>query len=371
MAQIFKRGNSWAYRVWIDSKHSKSKGGFKRKSDAQLAATELEMQKFNGELNTTTDISFASYFETWAKTYKIGRLHQTTESKYKVAIRLVQNTFGDRKLKDIKTADYQNMLDNYAETHVKDSTRLLNSYFKNAVKYAINDGIITRDFTFGALIAGLESKDSSLKFLEFHEAEQLKKLCIETGTFMAISRLEILFGLLTGCRYGEVSGLTWDCVDFTNQTVTINKAYDYKNRTGFTDTKTITSNRTISIPTILAKVLKSLQIQQRSQFLKQGYNNNLQLVFMTNRHEVPSDNAVNKTLKKILTELKTKNVITFHGLRHTHASMLIAKGVSIDYISERLGHANTSITYEVYTHLLQTSRDQENEKALQILSNLQ
>ena len=45
MAQIFKRGNVWAYRVWIDSKHSKSKGGFKRKLDAQRAATELEDKK--------------------------------------------------------------------------------------------------------------------------------------------------------------------------------------------------------------------------------------------------------------------------------------------------------------------------------------
>ncbi|WP_436644790.1 hypothetical protein [Latilactobacillus sakei] len=171
MAQIFKRGNAWAYRVWIDSKHSKSKSGFKRKMDAQRAAAEVEQLKYDGELNTNKDISFASYFETWAKTYKIGRLHQTTESKYKVAIRLVQSTFGDKKLKDIKTADYQSMLDIYAKNHVKDSTRLLNSYFKKLVKYAINDKIITRDFTFGALIAGLESKDANLKFLESHEAE--------------------------------------------------------------------------------------------------------------------------------------------------------------------------------------------------------
>lgn len=137
---------------------------------------------------------------------------------------------------------------------------------------------------------------------------------------MSISRLEILFGLLTGCRYGEVAGITWGCVDFINQTVTFNKGYDYKKRTGFTDTKTITSNRTISIPSILTKAHKYLQIQQRSQFLKQGYTNKLQLVFITNRHEVPNDNAVNKVLKKILTELKAGNIITFHGLRHTHAS---------------------------------------------------
>lgn len=370
MAQIFKRNGTWGYRVSIDRTHNKQKSGFKKKSDAIAAAQELELMKNAGTLVTVTDATFAGYFEKWAKTYKIGRLHQTTESKYKVAIKLVETNFGNVKLRNVKSADYQRMLDQYAETHVKDSTRLLNSYFRNAVKYAINDGLLTRDFTFGALITGLESKDSSLKFLEYDEAERLKKLCIETGSFMAVTRIEILFGLLTGCRYGEVAGLTWDCVDFEARTITINKAYDYKTRKGFTKTKTITSNRTISITPQLAKILKSLQVQQRSQFLKQGFKNNLGFVFMTNRHEIPSDTAANKTLKKILLELKTKNVITFHGLRHTHASMLIAKGVSIDYISERLGHANTSVTYEVYTHLLQTSREREDEKALKILSNL-
>lgn len=370
MAQIFKRNGTWGYRVSIDRTHNKQKSGFKKKSDAIAAAQELELMKNAGTLVTVTDATFAGYFEKWAKTYKIGRLHQTTESKYKVAIKLVETNFGNVKLRNVKSADYQRMLDQYAETHVKDSTRLLNSYFRNAVKYAVNDGLLTRDFTFGALITGLESKDSSLKFLEYDEAERLKKLCLDTGSFMSISRIEILFGLLTGCRYGEVAGLTWDCVDFVNQTVTINKAYDYKGRSGFTKTKTITSNRTISITPALSKVLKSLHAQQSSQFLKQQFKNKDQVVFMTNRHEVPSDTAVNKTLKKMLTELKTKNIITFHGLRHTHASMLIANGVSIDYISERLGHANTSVTYEVYTHLLQTSREREDEKAINILSAL-
>ena len=45
MAQIFKRGNTWSYRVWIDHTHSKSKGGFKRKPDAIAAARELELKK--------------------------------------------------------------------------------------------------------------------------------------------------------------------------------------------------------------------------------------------------------------------------------------------------------------------------------------
>ncbi|MDK1716590.1 tyrosine-type recombinase/integrase [Dellaglioa algida] len=370
MAQIYRRNNLWTYRVWLDHKHSKSKGGFKRRKDAQDAALELELKKKDGTLSEQSDISFAEYFKTWAETYKIGRLHSSTESKYRMAIRLVEDTFNDKKLKNIKTYDYQKMLDLYAKSHARTSTSLLNSYYRNAVRYAMNDGIISRDFTFGALISGNESKDSSLKFIEYDEAEKLKEVCIETGSFLTITRLEILFGLLTGCRYGEVTGLTWDCVDLVNRNVTIDKAYDYIKRTGFKKTKTTSSIRTISINDTLITMFKDLKEQQSKLFATQGFNNKLNFVFITKYHEIPSDNAVNKTLRKILTELDTKNKITFHGLRHTHASMLISQDVSINYISERLGHANISVTYNIYTHLLKTSREQENNKAMDVLNNL-
>ena len=60
----------------------------------------------------------------------------------------------------------------------------------------------------------------------------------------------------------------------------------------------------------------------------------------------------------------------FYGLRHTHASILIAKKVDIDYISERLGHSSIQITLRVYSYLLKDRRDKENEKAMEILDNL-
>lgn len=47
MAQIFKHGNAWAYHVWIDSKHSKSRSVFKRKMDTRRAAAEVEQLKYD------------------------------------------------------------------------------------------------------------------------------------------------------------------------------------------------------------------------------------------------------------------------------------------------------------------------------------
>ena len=68
-------------------------------------------------------------------------------------------------------------------------------------------------------------------------------------------------------------------------------------------------------------------------------------------------------------KVKANNIIIFHGLRHTHASILISKGVGVDYISERLGHADTSVTLRVYVHLLKDKRDADNQKALNVIDN--
>ncbi|BBE26542.1 hypothetical protein NFHkm12_13680 [Latilactobacillus curvatus] len=62
--------------------------------------------------------------------------------------------------------------------------------------------------------------------------------------------------------------------------------------------------------------------------------------------------------------------IGMHGLRHTHASILINQGVLIDYVSERLGHSNVAVTIEVYRHLLESKRVQESERTIEIISNL-
>ncbi|MEE8830343.1 MAG: tyrosine-type recombinase/integrase [Leuconostoc gelidum] len=62
--------------------------------------------------------------------------------------------------------------------------------------------------------------------------------------------------------------------------------------------------------------------------------------------------------------------MTFHELRHTHASFLLSKDIAIQYVSERLGHADVNITLSVYAHLLDKKRNIETSKALTELNKL-
>ncbi|MEN2361518.1 tyrosine-type recombinase/integrase [Levilactobacillus brevis] len=94
------------------------------------------------------------------------------------------------------------------------------------------------------------------------------------------------------------------------------------------------------------------------------------MIFMGPNGKVPSSNAANNMLHTALKNINASKDITFHGLRHTHASYLIYKGVSIYYIFQRLGHANYTITMNIYSHMLHEMESVENSKLVAALNDL-
>ena len=96
------------------------------------------------------------------------------------------------------------------------------------------------------------------------------------------------------------------------------------------------------------------------------------LVFFdpTSDVSIVTNDRINDVLRAILKRLKIGPEITIHGLRHTHASILIYKKVSIFYVSERLGHSGTEVTTSTYAHVLKEMREQESEHSVDIFNSL-
>lgn len=69
----------------------------------------------------------------------------------------------------------------------------------------------------------------------------------------------ILFAIATGARFAEILGMTWDCIDFDEQTVTINKTWDYKEKNDFAETKNYQSRRTITIDKNTCEIMRDLK----------------------------------------------------------------------------------------------------------------
>ncbi|WP_416316347.1 tyrosine-type recombinase/integrase [Weissella cibaria] len=85
------------------------------------------------------------------------------------------------------------------------------------------------------------------------------------------------------------------------------------------------------------------------------------------RSQIINCKTYSGNLTKILRAAGVNDNITPHGLRHSHASHLISAGVSLEYVSERLGHKNVSITQKIYVHFLNKDRVVQNDFAMKIL----
>lgn len=375
MAYISKRGEKWQYVVrYKDSDGNyqrKSKSGFAKKKDAQEAAIELERQITEGGV-IDDDPTFVDYYFHWIETYKLGKHSRVTESRYKTIGKQLRGYFGvTRKLKDIKRSDWQNFINFFGENHARDTTSKLNSYVRAMADSAMADRLIYFNFTDSVVLVGAKSKSGDLKFLQVSDYKKLKAYVFANASFKNIFNYIIATGILTGARLSEVLALTWKDINFKDQTICINKSWDYIYTHTFKDTKTPSSNRTIKIGRDLVGLLRQLKTDQSNYFKKIGRPVSInELVFLNKDLTLISNVAINKDLRFIEKQLHITPLITFHGLRHTHVSFLLYQGIDIAYISHRLGHANISITLKIYAHLLKDHEEKEENKAVLYLENL-
>ena len=168
-------------------------------------------------------------------------------------------------------------------------------------------------------------------------------------------------------RLGEVTGLTWDVVNFEKNCITINKqvgriqnfAPDAEQKTQLclrNETKTSSSNRTISIdPRIMAKVNEHKTAQDKHIKKWGAVYNNLNMVFCREDGNLIDPKTFRtffiNTLKKAGIEEKK-----FHALRHTFATRALDSNINAKTVSEILGHSSIKITMDTYSHVSQGIR---------------
>ena len=154
-------------------------------------------------------------------------------------------------------------------------------------------------------------------------------------------------------RRGELLGLKWPDIDWERskisivQTLTINsEGISLKQAT-----KTKSSRRSIAISDKVKEVLNTHQSRQKNELKILGTHNKDKLVFTST-----NGTAINPSnLDRQFTSLITKNELpelSIHGLRHTHATLLLKAGVHPKIVQERLGHASIKITLDLYSHVL-------------------
>lgn len=342
----YKEGNK--YREKADS-------GFKTKKGAQLAAAVIEERLHRGANINRAEQTFCSYFRNWYETFRKGKKSSYNDQEIERAVRFAEKSFPGVKFKDLDREMYQKALNNFAKNHATATVRKHHIYMKACIQDALNDHVIFRDPTYKAVTIGnAPEKKEAMKYINFSDSQRLITELRSNLQPRYISRYMILFGLATGCRFGEMLGMTWNCIDTKKRTVRINKTWDYHSTQTFGTTKNEASNRVIRIDKATCSWLNELKMEQDNSI------NKLNLVFVNKKMELVTNTAVNKCLKQLCGKLGITE-ITCHGLRHTHASILLYKGVSINYLSRRLGHDSVLTTMRVYTHILDELAQRDSE----------
>lgn len=300
-----------------------------------------------------TDL-FCEYYAKWITVYKKGAIRKVTMDKYLMTQRWLVKLVPSLKVNEMNRIAYQQLLNDYAEYHERQTTMDFHHQLKGAILDAVDEGLIERDPTRKAIIKGKTPTVKKIKYLNQFELHNLLA-SLELKDKVNWDYF-ILLVAKTGMRFSEALALTPKDFDFAHQTLSINKTWDYKDKSGFQPTKNRSSVRKIQIDwqTVI----------QFSELVKN----------LPDDEPIFVDGAVyNSTVNNILARhCKDCNipVISIHGLRHTHASLLLFTGVSIASVARRLGHSSMTTTQKTYLHIIQELENKDIDLVMRSLSSL-
>lgn len=300
------------------------------------------------------DDLFCDYYEKWIKIYKEGAIRKVTLDKYKMTLRWLRKLIPDLKIKDLTRISYQELLNNYALEHERQTTMDFHHQLKGSILDAVDEGLLDRDPTRKAIIKG---KTPSVKKVKFINQFELHTLLDTLELKNEISwEWMILLIAKTGLRFSEALALTPADFNFSRQSISVSKTWDYKGEGGFLPTKNQSSIRKVQIDwqTVIqfSQLIKDLP-EDKPIFVKGKVYNS----------------TVNGVLERYCKKAEVP-IISIHGLRHTHASLLLFAGVSIASVARRLGHSSMNTTQKTYLHIIQELENRDVDLVMRSLSGL-
>lgn len=300
------------------------------------------------------DDLFCDYYEKWIKIYKEGAIRKVTLDKYKMTLRWLRKLIPDLKIKDLTRISYQELLNEYALEHERQTTMDFHHQLKGSILDAVDEGLLDRDPTRKAIIKG---KTPSVKKVKYINQFELHTLLDTLELKNEISwEWMILLIAKTGIRFSEALALTPADFNFSRQSISVSKTWDYKGEGGFLPTKNQSSIRKVQIDwqTVIkfSQLIKDLPADQPIFVKGKVYNS-----------------TVNGVLERYCKKAEVP-VISIHGLRHTHASLLLFAGVSIASVARRLGHSSMNTTQKTYLHIIQELENRDVDLVMRSLSGL-
>ncbi|EJC6459267.1 site-specific integrase [Listeria monocytogenes] len=356
---VEKRGpSSWRLRVTVGYDEAGNPIREQRTTHTRRAEDrERELSAFINELESgdyvnTKSILFRDFTKEFMTKQVEKNLQITTQELYSSIIDVhILPYFGHKKLDEITTMQVIRFLDDMEKSgkspYVRRNTlSTLRSIFTRAVKWKV----IKNNPCDGVSPPRRPKKEQKV----FDEAgitllfDKLKNEPLRWRVLVSIA-------VMTGAREGEVAGLEWKHIDLDKQTILFEQTIVEKKGIGVVVRPGIKNGdfKILSIPNDLTSLLieyKKVREKEKEAAQEEWtWPNHFFLFTNVNGKPIRTDSIYQRWIKF----LKKNDLerIRFHDIRHTSASLLIAKGVHAKIIQERLGHADIGTTMNTYSHV--------------------
>ena len=330
------------------------------KSEAIKKEAELKSEFYHiGESKKLNDLTFKELSEIFIEQYCKPNISLVTTDGYKKSLKRILPIIGNKKLKDITPIVLDTMYHKLKTG--KDGKQLgyhsMYSYYKvvNVIfNQAIRWLIIDENPNLRAKKPKREHKEKN-----FYNVNQVKRLLDVLENESIKYRLLIVLALDSGARRSEICALRWSDINLNTRMMSITKSL--KVIEGVVDEKTAkteSSIRTIKLSESTINLLKEYKEWQEAYKLinKKRWKTDDNRIFTSIDGSYMFPGTCDHILRKIVKKYNL-DPICFHELRHTCASLLINSGVDPKTVSKRLGHSDTSITMEIYTHSFEESKN--------------
>lgn len=381
---FFQRDNgSYQSKVTVNGKrktfYGKTKNEIRLKYQDYLREIELEE-----DCLSTDKITLNEYIEYWLKTYKLKTIEPSSYDKLeRVYLNQIHDTIGKKKLCEITSKEIQELINNYAspkngnttalaKSGLKKVKQLLNQCYNKAVQEKrIKTNPCTDVYIPKEIFIDVETKQQfSLTDEQMEEFKNisLTKKKYSTG-YKYRDGLVLLIMLNTGLRSGEMLALEWNDVDLDNKIININKIVQNKivDRTSDTNKRIDRIKNGAKTPS----GTRFVPINDNTVYYFKEIQKNNSILGITSKYVCSTKTGSRQTHRNLLRSLYTirdqSNIIpentSLHTLRHTFGSKLIRSKVDISVVSKLMGHANITITYNKYIHVI----NEETAKAIDLV----
>lgn len=340
-----------------------------------------DMENQQDVVGFNKDMLFTEFLYLWMTRIEKMEIETSTYSRYvnKLESRIIPyfNAFLHLKVSEVSALHIQSFYIDLSRGYTqygKDYKPLkptsiagIHAIIKKSLDYAVNIGFLQKNPTQKVV----KPKKEKIQYIVY-DSKELKQLfdVLKGHPLEYLVKLTAYYGL----RRNEMLGLTWDCIDFENKTLSIHQVVteswlDKKMVLKLEQrAKTNASIRTYPLTAHMEELFKQVKRQKEEymrMFGKDYDHTNDQFIFTKPNGAVYVPSNLSHAFKNFLKKNGLKE-IRFHDLRHSCASLMFEAGVSLKEIQGWLGHANLNITANIYTHL----REEQKKESAQKLDQL-